>query len=84
MTNLDDSQNLIRLSSTGADISFWIVAGRSSSPLSPPGLMLSKMLACFTRVKLLNNSTFRVTAVCAATADELEIGIDAAVLSSSG
>ena len=35
--------------------------------------MLSKMLACFTRVKLLNNSIFLVTAVWAATAVELEI-----------
>ncbi len=46
--------------------------------------MLSKMLACFTLVKLLNSSTFRVTAVWAATAVELEIGIDPAVLKLRG
>src|ERR1700687_4392303 len=46
--------------------------------------MLSKMLAFFTRVKLLNNSIFFVTAVWAATAVELEIGIDPAVESSKG
>ena len=42
------------------------------------------MLACLTLVKLLNNSTFLVTAVWAATALELEIGIVPAVVSSMG
>src|SRR5712692_455163 len=66
-------------------MSFWISAGPGGWLFSAlPSFTLSKILACFTVAKLLKSSTFRVTAVWAATADELEIGIDPAVFSSSG
>src|SRR5579862_2117462 len=52
-------------------------AGSSESFV--PGLIVSKMLACFTRAKLLKISAFLLSAVCAATA-LLESGIAPVVL----
>ena len=56
-------RTLSALSTTGADISLWMVAGRSSSPFSWFSLMLSKMLAWVTLVKVLNNTAFLATAL---------------------
>src|ERR1039458_2166167 len=56
-------------------------AGTSAS--APTGLMVSKMLACFTRAKLLKISAFLLRAVCAATA-LLEIGMAPVVRRCSG
>jgi len=62
-------------SNIGTDISFWMGAGAEGSSVSAPtGLIVSKMLACFTRAKLLKISGFLLNAVWAATA-LLEIGI---------
>ena len=79
VANLDHTHNRALPVEHRSRLSFWMVAGRSSSPLAPVDLTVSKMLACSTPVKLLNNSTFLVTAVWAATALELEIGIVPAV-----
>src|SRR5580704_7073999 len=57
-------------------------SGGGSSPAV--AFTASKMLACRTFTKLLNSSTFLVMAVCAATAEELETGIDPAVFRCSG
>ena len=54
-----------------------------SAELSPSGLMVSKMLACFTRAKLLKISAFLLSAVCAATA-LLDSGIAPVVRKYSG
>src|SRR5207249_3098375 len=70
-------------SNTGPEISFWIVRGSGCS-LCCVSFTVSKILACFTRGKLLNSSSFLLIAVCAAIADEPESGIAPAVLSSSG
>ncbi len=64
VADLDDSQNLVRRHRAPALTSAYkLWRDEAAHPSSAFGLMLSKMLACFTRVKLLNNSTFLVTAV---------------------
>src|ERR1039458_1321240 len=55
--------------------------GDGTSSSTPTGLIVSKMLACFTRAKLLKISAFLLNAVWAATA-LLEIGIAPVVRSS--
>ena len=60
VADLDYAQHsLLALSRIGAGHQFVNRGGvKLPSPFSEAGLILSKMLACFTRVKLLNSSFF--------------------------
>ena len=80
VADLDYAQHLVwscRGSGRSSICELW--RGEAPRLFSEAGLILSKMLACFTRVKLLNSSVFLVTTVWAATAVELEIGMAPAV-----